>query len=153
LGDAFPAGIARVVSGVRDGCMVKVDRSGLGQALTNLITNAAEAMPNGGTISISCRTTRVAADDTKAADVQPGSYCVLSVADTGGGIAPDQIGKVFDPFFTTKPQGRGTGLGLSVVAGHAKSWGGAAVVASTPGEGTIFSLYLPLAQPQMMAAQ
>jgi signal transduction histidine kinase len=110
-------------------------------------------MPQGGTLTVSCRRTVVTADGVTAADVQPGDYCVLAVADTGSGIAPDQIGKVFDPFFTTKPQGKGTGLGLSVVAGHAKSWGGAAVVASVPGQGTVFSLYLPISQPQMMAAQ
>ncbi len=153
LGDALPPNIARVVSDVSEDSIVKVDRSGLGQALTNLITNAAEAMPHGGTITVSCRTMRIAGDDKKVADVKPGDYCILSVADTGGGIPPDQIDKVFDPFFTTKPQGKGTGLGLSVVAGHAKSWGGAAVVVSSPGEGTVFNLYLPLAQPQMRAAQ
>jgi signal transduction histidine kinase len=153
VGDALPAGIARVVGPMTPDLVVEVDRSGLAQALTNLITNAAEAMPDGGTITIAAEECVLAAEEAKAIGLGPGTYARLSVVDTGPGIAPDQIDKVFDPFFTTKPQGKGTGLGLSVVAGHAKSWGGVATVANAPGAGTTFAVYLPLVRREMLAAQ
>jgi PAS domain S-box-containing protein len=153
LGDALPVGITQMVQPIAVGCLVEVDRSGLAQALTNLITNAAEAMPLGGTISIAAVELHIGGEEAQSLGLTPGRYCRLTVGDTGSGISPEQIGNVFDPFFTTKPQGKGTGLGLSVVAGHAKSWGGVATVESTVGTGTVFTVYMPMAQPQMMAAQ
>ena len=152
VGDAMPAGISRVVTPAAEGCAVMIDRSGFGQVLTNLLTNAAEAMPLGGVITIAVDELYLEGDRAQALGLSPGPYCRLSVADTGPGIPADEIGKVFDPFFTTKPQGKGTGLGLSVVAGHAKSWGGVATVDSAS-TGTVFAVYMPSARAQMLAAQ
>ncbi len=152
VGDAMPAGISRVVKPAAEGCAVTIDRSGFGQVLTNLLTNAVEAMPMGGVITIAVDELYLEADRAQALGLSPGPYGRLAVADTGPGIPAEEIGKVFDPFFTTKPQGKGTGLGLSVVAGHAKSWGGVATVDSTS-TGTVFAVYMPSARPQMLAAQ
>ena len=152
VGDAMPTGIARVFKPCTEDCTVEIDRSGFAQVLTNLLTNAAEAMPLGGEITIAVDEVYLEGDGAQAVGLPAGAYCRLSVADTGPGIPAGEIGKVFDPFFTTKPQGKGTGLGLSVVSGHAKSWGGAATVDSTS-TGTVFAVYMPLAHPQMLAAQ
>ena len=136
-----------------DDLLVRVDRTGLAQVLTNLLTNAAEALPAGGRIGVTINSLSVSGEVAKTLTLTPGLYCRLMVQDNGAGIPASQLGKVFDPFFTTKPQGRGTGLGLSVVAGLAKSWGGAVAVESTPGTGTCFTVYLPTAEIQLQAAQ
>lgn len=130
-----------------------VERLGLSQIVTNLITNAADVMTAGGRIVVQVEIATVAGDAAKAAAVAPGRYCRLSVEDCGPGIPPEVIGRVFDPFFTTKPQGKGTGLGLAVVSGIARSWGGGASVESTMGRGTRFTIYLPLADRLLHAAQ
>lgn len=138
---------------------VNVDRSGLAQVLTNLVTNSLEALSaalgRGGAVRIAAEAVDAAAAGTPG--LAPGRYVRLTVVDDGPGIAPEHLRDVFDPFYTTKPQGQGTGLGLSVVAGLVKSWGGAVTVASRPGERTEFALYLPVARrpsiPEMQAAQ
>ncbi|WP_461210227.1 PAS domain S-box protein [Desulfocurvus sp. DL9XJH121] len=119
------------------------------QVVTNLGTNAAYAMQdNGGLLSISL--SRVPARDC---DVPPsaegplsGDVLRLRVADTGQGIPDDVIGRIYDPFFTTKPQGKGTGMGLSMVHGIVGSMGGQITVDSKPGQGTTFDIYLPEAE-------
>ena len=135
---------------------VVVDRTGLAQAVTNLLSNALQAVvskPSDGTISIAASETFVHPPQNTTLDLAPGRYCRLTVCDNGPGIPSGEIDKVFDPFFTTKPQGQGTGLGLSVVAGLIKSWGGAVTVTSIPGEKTEFALYLPVVERQLQAAQ
>tara|TARA_R110000868_G_scaffold269020_7_gene528422 strand:- start:1139 stop:3625 length:2487 start_codon:yes stop_codon:yes gene_type:complete len=132
---------------------VLVDRTGLAQALTNLITNAGEAMPEGGTIVVRAEEEQVSAEMGVMLGFAPGRFCRLDVEDNGTGISPDHLAKVFDPFFTTKAQGKGTGLGLSVVLGFVKSWGGTVIVDSKEGRGTCFSMYLPIAELQVQAAQ
>jgi signal transduction histidine kinase len=136
---------------------VRVDRTGLGQILVNLLTNAAEAVPTGGQdvgrIGISIGATHLMAATAATLRLAPGVYCCLEVEDNGSGIPPHQIDQVFDPFFTTKPQGKGTGLGLSVVSGLAKSWGGTVTVDSVPGLKTCFKVYLPIAERHLQAAQ
>jgi two-component system, NtrC family, sensor kinase len=102
------------------------------QVLLNLLQNAFDAMPAGGTIRVT----------TAAA---PGAV-VLSVADEGSGIHPESLSRIFDPFFTTKAEGKGTGLGLAVSAGIVRGHGGRLSVASTPGKGTTFTLLLPAAE-------
>jgi PAS domain S-box-containing protein len=109
---------------------VLADPDQLSQVLINLITNAIHAMPDGGNIRISLRSV-----DGKA---------VLSVADTGQGIAPDHLPKIFDAFFTTKETGKGTGLGLSVVKRIIEEHQGSIAVDSKPGRGTTFTVHLPL---------
>ena len=115
---------------------VTVDISELETALVNLVINARDAMPLGGTITIGA--CNVAADRPDRPD-----YVAISVADSGEGIAPDLLGKIFDPFFTTKPVGKGNGLGLSQVHGFAHQAGGTVKVASELGRGTTVTILLP----------
>jgi signal transduction histidine kinase/ActR/RegA family two-component response regulator len=121
---------------------VVVDASQLEMAVLNLAVNSRDAMPEGGTLTIStCRHEREEADE----DLPPGAYVVVRVTDTGGGIPPQLLSKVFDPFFTTKPLGSGTGLGLSQVYGFARQSGGIASIHSQVGKGTTVELFFPAA--------
>ena len=116
---------------------VMVDVAELETALVNLVINARDAMPDGGTIT-------VAADNSTLSDeANAGEYVAISVSDTGTGIAPDVLSKIFDPFFTTKPIGKGTGLGLSQVHGFAHQAGGTVRVSSELGKGTTIAILLP----------
>ena len=154
IGAALPPGVVLDVRENADELAVRVDRTGLGQVLTNLLSNAAEALPlSGGRIVIAVREVDLAGDAATALRLSPGLYCCLEVEDNGQGIPAHQIDQVFDPFFTTKPQGKGTGLGLSVVAGLAKSWGGTVTLDSMPDIRTCFRVYLPVVERQLQAAQ
>jgi PAS domain S-box-containing protein len=118
------------------------DQSQLELALMNLIINARDAMPDGGTISIEAANRAIGSGTDGLA---PGDYVVLTVADTGCGIAPELLEQVMEPFFTTKDVGKGTGLGLSMVYGFAKQSGGAFRIDSNVGVGTRAELWLPRA--------
>jgi PAS domain S-box-containing protein len=115
---------------------VTVDISEFETALVNLVINARDAMPMGGTVTIAAR--NAVADEANAGD-----RVAISVADTGVGIAPDVLGKIFDPFFTTKPVGKGTGLGLSQVHGFTHQAGGTVKVESELDKGTKITILLP----------
>jgi PAS domain S-box-containing protein len=120
------------------------DATQLHQVLTNLATNAIQAMPAGGTVRVELANARVEAP--RAATIGglvAGDYVVLTVADTGGGIAPEIMERIFDPFFTTKEVGTGTGLGLSLVHGIVTELGGGIDVVTRLGAGTAFTVYLP----------
>src|SRR5204862_6905102 len=121
----------------RDVCTVVVDVAEFETALINLVVNARDAMPEGGTITVAAHNLA----SSKATD--GGEYVAISVKDTGTGIAPDVLDKIFDPFFTTKPIGKGTGLGLSQVHGFAHQAGGTVKVASELGKGTEVTILLP----------
>lgn len=136
-----------------DTVTARAERTGLAQIVTNLIANAADVMTTGGRIVVRVDNVTVSGETSKAAAVAPGGYCRISVEDCGPGIPPEVVAKVFDPFFTTKPQGKGTGLGLAVVSGIARSWGGSATVDSVVGQGSRFSVYLPVAERELQAAQ
>ncbi len=123
---------------------VHADEAQLSNAIINLVVNARDAMPGGGTVTI--RTENETVHHVKAigsANVPAGDYVRVDVSDTGTGIAPEYLGKIFDPFFTTKPMGEGTGLGLATVYGIVKQTGGFISVRSEVGEGTTFSILLP----------
>ncbi|HEY9604290.1 MAG TPA: response regulator [Allocoleopsis sp.] len=123
---------------------VSGDATQLHQVLMNLCVNARDAMPYGGTLSISAETLFV--DENYARmhiDAKVGSYVVISVTDTGIGIPPEIVDRIFEPFFTTKEIGKGTGLGLSTVIGIIKSHDGFVNVYSEVGKGTQFKVYLP----------
>lgn len=122
---------------------VVVDRAGFSQSLVNLAVNARDAMPNGGTLTISLASRRVDGKAAATLAVPPGRYVVLSVADTGEGVPADAVDHLFEPFFTTKPVNIGTGLGLAVTYGFVKANAGAIAVDSRPGKGTTFRIYLP----------
>lgn len=121
---------------------VTVDVAEFEVALVNLVMNSRDAMPDGGTITISAENASVFEEGDS---VPPGDYVAVSVRDSGVGIPPDVLAKVFEPFFTTKPVGKGTGLGLSQVYGFAHQAGGAVRVASELGQGTTITLLLPRA--------
>jgi two-component system NtrC family sensor kinase len=121
---------------------VEADPSELELALLNLSVNARDAMPRGGSLTITAENVP-AADAAALAEPLPGDFVRLAARDTGTGIAPELLGRVFDPFFTTKSVERGTGLGLSQVHGFAKQSGGTATIRSRPGEGTTVEIYLP----------
>jgi PAS domain S-box-containing protein len=119
------------------------DKSQLELALVNLVINARDAMPDGGTIRLIAENRTVGDDDP--VPLSQGDYVILFVVDSGCGIAPDMIDKVLEPFFTTKEVGKGTGLGLSMVYGFAKQSAGTFRLASEVGEGTRAELWLPRA--------
>ncbi len=171
LGGTLPPAIELVVDCGSGDLFARVDRTGLMQVLTNLVTNAAEAIGEGhhaasgrvpGRIVVSAASMRLEGETARDLALAPGIYCRLAVTDTGPGIPRENIGKVFEPFFTTKPQGKGTGLGLSVVLGLARSWKGTVVIEAGaieagPEAGSChpacFAVYLPLEDRQLQAAQ
>ncbi len=125
-------------------CTVHADPVQISQVIMNLIVNARDAMPDGGTINI--RTDLVRLDDPHEAQMKflaPGKYVWMSIQDTGMGMDRTTREHIFEPFFTTKEAGKGTGLGLSVVYGIVKHHGGSILCSSEPGKGTEFEIYLP----------
>ena len=122
------------------------DGAQLELAVMNLVINARDAMPEGGTVTIAATEREIAGqEDVAGMAVAAGRYVVLTVSDTGCGIAPEQVDQVMEPFFTTKAVGKGTGLGLSMVYGFAKQSGGAIRLSSELGAGTRVEIWLPAA--------
>ena len=120
------------------------DATQVHQVVTNLATNAIQAMPAGGTLRVELANVRVEAPRAaKLGGLAVGEYVVLTVADTGAGIAPEIMERIFDPFFTTKEVGTGTGLGLSLVHGIVTELSGGIDVITKVGSGTTFTVYLP----------
>jgi len=127
---------------------LEADPVQLQQVLMNLAVNARDAMPEGGTLTISCAPVTLAQPGTPPLppDMPPGRYLRLSVADTGIGMAPEVQARIFEPFFTTKEVGKGSGLGLSVVYGIVRAHGGFITVQSALGQGSRFDIYLPITE-------
>ena len=129
------------------------DATQVESAIANLAINARDAMPNGGRMTLETANKHL---DPRYADTnpdaQPGDYVMLAVSDTGTGIPPEVLTRVFEPFFTTKEQGKGSGLGLSMVYGFAKQSRGHVKIYSEVGHGTTVRLYLPRAGEQKPAA-
>ena len=125
------------------------DSGQLAHLLLNLGINARDAMPGGGTLTYSVSIDEL---DEKFrathADLKPGTYCHIRVTDTGIGMDKAKMARIFEPFFTDKARGKGTGLGLAMVYGVARSHGGIVTVESEPGRGATFHVYIPHRAPE-----
>ena len=132
---------------------IQADPGQMQQVLLNLALNARDAMPCGGTLTIRTHNAEVHADDSRARDLEPGPYVVLSVEDEGFGMTLAVVDRIFEPFFTTKGVGEGTGLGLSSSHGIIKQSGGHIEVATVPGEGSSFHSYLPALPAPALAGE
>jgi len=128
-----------------EGASVYVDRSQLESVLLNLVVNSRDAMPDGGRLLVKTATVDYRA--SCPAELTPGQYAVLTVTDTGCGIASEHLDRVYEPFYTTKELGQGSGLGLSMVYGFVKQSGGHIQIESEVGRGTSVSIYLPVHAP------
>ena len=124
---------------------IMADSTQLQSALINIALNARDVMPDGGQLTL--RSDMIAIDDSYIAqelDVAEGTYVRVTLSDTGRGMGPDTQQRVFEPFFTTKPIGQGTGLGLSMVYGFVRQYGGHVTIYSEIGRGTTVGLYFPV---------
>ncbi len=127
---------------------VRCDGQRLEQAILNLAINARDAMPDGGTLTISALSRTIMSGESRAA----GDYLQIAAEDTGKGMPPEILRRIFEPLFTTKPEGEGTGLGLTMVQKTVTAAGGFIEVESKPGEGSSFVLFFPAARRHADAA-
>jgi two-component system, cell cycle sensor histidine kinase and response regulator CckA len=127
-----------------DVCLVKVDPGQIQQVVLNLVANAADAMPDGGSLDIDVSSVEVDESHAQQPFLKPGGYAMLTISDNGTGMDPATVSLIFEPFFTTKEAGKGTGLGLATVYGIVKRNGGDIWVYSEPEVGTVFKVLLPL---------
>jgi CheY-like chemotaxis protein len=150
----LPASIRIETAVEAENSTVNGDPSAVHQMLLNLCTNAFHAMGEaGGVLTVGVSTVRIGengGDDLP--DLPPGPYLRLSVADTGPGIDSESLPRIFEPYFTTKAAGEGTGLGLAMVHGIAHRHGGTVAVDGRPGEGAVFTVYLPAEEPDADAS-
>jgi signal transduction histidine kinase len=145
---SFPKTI-RMVEDLSCSSTIMGDATQIHQVVMNLCTNAAQAMKEkqNGVLTVKLEPVTLLSPSEKNQTVLPsGSYLKLEVADTGNGMPSHVMERIFEPFFTTKPKGQGTGMGLSVVHGIVKKHGGDIQVQTTPGEGSIFQVFFPVAQ-------
>jgi len=125
----------------------RLDPVQLELAVLNLLVNARDAMPDGGTVTIKTHQQTIdESDSPQYRELAPGNYVAISITDSGCGIPPDILAHVMNPFFTTKEEGKGTGLGLSMVYGFAKQSGGAAQIYSEVGSGTTVRMFFPASE-------
>lgn len=152
LKDTLPKSIEVEFETSEDLSMVAGDATQLHQVLMNFCVNARDAMPGGGKLTVKAENVYI--DDNYARmnlEAKPGSFVLITIADSGMGISPNIINRIFEPFFTTKEHGKGTGLGLSTALGIVKGHGGFINVYSEPGRGTQFKIYLPAAETHFTA--
>ncbi|MBV8755672.1 MAG: response regulator [Deltaproteobacteria bacterium] len=131
---------------------IEGDRSQMEQVLMNLVVNARDAMPGGGTLTLTVDVIDTPARRVTTGPLPMARYATLAVSDTGAGMDAETLARIFDPYFTTKPE-RGTGLGLSTVYGIVEQSDGGIDVASVPGRGSTFTLYLPASSAQPALAR
>ncbi len=131
--------------------VIHADRQQLRQLFLNLFTNASDAMPDGGTLTVRVKAKSRGAEDGErttegGSSPEPENECfvTIDVIDTGEGIATENLSKIFDPFFTTKPEGKGTGLGLAICRRIVQENRGTLDIESAPGEGTAVHIILPV---------
>ncbi|MDJ0991873.1 MAG: PAS domain-containing protein [Desulfobacterales bacterium] len=124
--------------------VVAADRGQIEQVLLNMYVNAWQAMPNRGELHLETQPVEMNTIQSRAHQIKPGRYGRIAIRDTGVGMDASTRQQIFDPFFTTKEKGRGTGLGLASAYGIVKNHGGAITVESEPGQGTVFTIFLPL---------
>ena len=135
-------GAVEIVTKLHDGaCNARLDAVQAELALINILINARDAMPDGGTITVETGVRTIDREDEGFATIDPGRYVSLTVTDSGSGMSPDVLARITEPFFTTKEQGKGTGLGLSMVFGFVKQSGGALRIYSEVGHGTTVRMY------------
>ena len=147
-----PENIELVLDRPAGECFVLGDPSQFAQVLLNLILNARDAMPEGGSIEVTLGPATLSVQRAAAMGVRAGEHARLRVKDTGVGMDPETMARLFEPFFTTKGVGKGSGLGLATVHGTVALLGGAVEVDSTPGRGSTFDVYLPLTDARPPAA-
>lgn len=134
--------------------VVNADATRLQQVLMNLVVNARDAMEHGGELRIALSHLHLEAGEAAALpEMEPGAWVAVAVRDTGCGIAAEHLARIFDPFFTTKGSGKGTGLGLAQVYGIVRQHEGVIGVQSQVGQGTTFTVYLPLADQPALALE
>jgi two-component system, cell cycle sensor histidine kinase and response regulator CckA len=144
LGRLIGENIELQIDHERDLWLVRVDQGQFDQVIINLAVNARDAMPGGGSVSIRTVNASVEQSVQRGHDVmKAGDYVLIEVADTGTGIAKENLSRIFEPFFSTKEVGAGTGLGLSTVYGIIHQTDGYIFADSAPGDGTTFTIYLP----------
>src|SRR5438876_3465547 len=146
INETFPKTIQLKTNIAENLWTIMGDATQLHQVMVNLTVNARDAMPEGGTLTITAENTAVEPHQDNPASAKPGFYVVVKVTDTGTGIPREILDKIFEPFFTTKETGKGTGLGLATVLGIVKSHGGFLQVQTELGKGTTFLVYLPANQ-------
>ncbi|MDA8431375.1 MAG: PAS domain S-box protein [Nitrospiraceae bacterium] len=132
---------------------VMIDRGQMTQVFRNIVTNAREAMPGGGTVRIESDLVRI--DEGGSVALRPGEYVKITVTDHGSGISPDSVGRIFDPYFSTKGMGsrKGQGLGLTICHSIVGKHDGGITVESRPGEGASFAVYLPAGERRSQERQ
>jgi PAS domain S-box-containing protein len=143
LRPTIPSTISIQAELASDSWLIEADAAQVQQVLVNLVVNARDAMPNGGTLKIGVVNVLLDADQGRRLNIPAGPYVRLSVADSGIGMDEQTVSRIFEPFFTTKMQGKGTGLGLSVTHGIVRGHGGIIDVVSRPEQGTTMMIYFP----------
>ncbi|MCP4338000.1 MAG: PAS domain S-box protein [Desulfobulbaceae bacterium] len=150
LRSTIPTTVNIVQNMSNDSCTILADSTQIHQMFMNLCMNAVHAMDEKGTLEISGATVNLEADDIVVQpNTPPGQYFKLSVSDTGAGMNKQTLERIFDPFYTTKKTGEGTGMGLSIVLGIIKSYGGFILVNSELRKGTMFTLYFPVTEKKI----